>query len=100
MTWCKGLHKPAGSSQINLSPSPHLSYFLGALFGDGNVRKKVHNYKYQIRLRVQDKDFALLFANSASNILQKEIKLVERTILLVVGKGLWQVYVIEGCGNF
>ena len=100
--WCRGLGKPTGSSLINVKPSPEFSYFLGALMGDGNIRKRIHNYQYEIRLRVQDKDFAILFAKAISKIVNKKIKLRkekdftrcgERFLVSLSNKRLWEFLV-------
>jgi len=64
LRWIKGITKPAGVSQVNIEPSPHFSYFLGALLGDGNIRKVEKSYKYEIRLRVKDREFAEKFAEA------------------------------------
>jgi len=97
--WCKGQHKPAGYSQINLHPSPEFSYFLGALIGDGNVRRIIHNYKYETRLRVQDYDFAKTFAICVSKFLNKKIRIGkerdltrcgERHLVAIYNKQLWE----------
>ncbi len=97
--WYRNLCKPAGASSINLQPSPEFSYFLGALIGDGNIRRKIHNYHYTVRLRVQDKDFAILFAKAASKIVNKKIKIRkekdftrcgERFLVAINNKRLWE----------
>jgi len=99
MRWIKGINKPSGNWDIDLSPSPHLSYFLGALLGDGSIRRKVHNYKYEIRLRVKDKDFAEEFAKCSSKILRKKVKIGkdidktrcgERYSISICNKRLWE----------
>ena len=97
--WCKNLNKPAGWSEINLIPSPQLSYFLGALIGDGNVRRIIHDYKYEIRLKVQNYSFAKNFAKATSHILNKKVKIKkerdftrsgERYVVSVCNKRLWE----------
>ncbi|MCD6371918.1 MAG: hypothetical protein J7L39_04370 [Candidatus Aenigmarchaeota archaeon] len=105
--WDKEITRPAGSSDINISPSPHLSYFLGALLGDGNIRRK-KNYKYEIRLRVKDKDFAEYFAYSLSKILNKSVKVGkerdltrsgERFSVVVSNKRLWEFLYYNSLSN-
>jgi len=59
--WCKGLHDPFNRmNRVKLEPSPELSYVIGAFFGDASVNldNAGKGYKYRIRLKVVDKEFA------------------------------------------
>ncbi len=61
MRWCKGLHDPRNRlNSVKLEPSPELAYVIGVMFGDGSVsfRKSGRSYKYRIRLKVVDREFA------------------------------------------
>jgi len=59
MRWCKGLHNPLNRmNAVRLDPSPELAYVIGVIFGDGSVSFKRKGYKYRIRLKVVDKEFA------------------------------------------
>ena len=61
MRWCKGLHDPRNRlNSVKLDPSPELAYVIGVMFGDGCVgfRRAGRAYRYRIRLKVVDKDFA------------------------------------------
>ncbi len=59
MRWCKGLHNPLNRmNSVKLDPSPELAYVIGVIFGDGSVSFKRKEYKYRIRLKVVDKEFA------------------------------------------
>ncbi len=61
MRWCKGLHDPFNRmNSAKLEPSPELAYIVGVMFGDGSTsfRKSGRSYKYRIRLKVVDKEFA------------------------------------------
>jgi len=59
MRWCKGLHDPRNRlNSVKLDPSPELAYVIGVIFGDGSVSFKKRDYKYRIRLKVVDREFA------------------------------------------
>ncbi len=59
MRWCKGLHNPLNRmNAVRLDPSPELAYVIGVIFGDGSVSFKRKGYKYRIRLKVIDREFA------------------------------------------
>ncbi|AFK22038.1 LAGLIDADG family homing endonuclease [Pyrococcus sp. ST04] len=56
--WHKGVHNPLKRiKKVRLEPSPELSYVIGVYFGDGSVSVS-DGYKYRIRLKVIDKEFA------------------------------------------
>ncbi len=59
--WYKGLHNPFNRMKyVKLEPSPELSYIIGVMFGDGSISfgRSGRSYKYRIRLKVIDKEFA------------------------------------------
>ncbi len=61
MRWCKGLHDPRNRmNSVRLDPSPELAYIVGVMFGDGSVgfRRAGRSYRYRIRLKVVDREFA------------------------------------------
>lgn len=61
MRWCKGLHDPFNRmNSVRLEPSPELAYIIGVTFGDGSTsfRKSGRSYKYRVRLKVVDREFA------------------------------------------
>lgn len=47
-------------NSVRLEPSLKLAYVIGVMFGDGSVsfRKSGRSYKYRIRLKVVDREFA------------------------------------------
>ncbi|HDD31860.1 MAG TPA: DNA endonuclease [Thermococcus litoralis] len=68
LRWCKAQHNPFSRTKtVNLEPSPSLAYVIGVYFGDASVG--VHgNYKYRLRLKVVDKEFAEAFARALKEI--------------------------------
>lgn len=67
LRWCKGKHNPFGKIKVvNLKPSPPLAYIVGVYFGDGSI--SLNDYKYRIRLKVVDKEFAEAFAEALREI--------------------------------
>ncbi|NJE26330.1 DNA endonuclease [Thermococcus sp. MV5] len=66
--WCKGEHDPFNKIKfVNLEPSPSLAYIIGVYFGDASIN--IHgNYKYRVRLKVIDKEFAEAFARALKEI--------------------------------
>ncbi|MCD6189481.1 MAG: DNA endonuclease [Thermococcus sp.] len=66
--WCKGRHNPFNRIKVvNLEPSPSLAYIIGVYFGDASVNI-YGNYKYRVRLKVVDKEFAKAFARALKEI--------------------------------
>jgi len=66
--WCKGRHNPFNRIKVvNLEPSPSLAYIIGVYFGDASVNI-YGNYKYRVRLKVVDKEFAEAFARALKEI--------------------------------
>lgn len=49
--------------KIDWSKKDSLAYVLGAIWGDGNVRYRPERSKYQISLKVKNKNFAMRFFN-------------------------------------
>ncbi|WP_240912153.1 MULTISPECIES: hypothetical protein [unclassified Thermococcus] len=48
--WCKEMHNPLNRiKEVNLKPSPDLSYAIGVYFGDASVNAD-KRYRYRIRL--------------------------------------------------
>ncbi|USS41145.1 DNA endonuclease [Thermococcus aggregans] len=68
LRWCKAQHNPFNKIKpVNLEPSPSLAYVIGVYFGDAGIG--VHgNYKYRLRLKVVDKEFAEAFARALREI--------------------------------
>ncbi|MCD6144048.1 LAGLIDADG family homing endonuclease [Thermococcus sp.] len=67
LRWCKGQHNSfAKLKPVNLTPSPALSYIIGAYFGDASI--SFYEYKYRIRLKVIDKEFVEAFARALEDI--------------------------------
>lgn len=66
--WCKGTHDPFNKiNDVNLSPSPALSYVIGVYLGDGSIHNK-DNGKYRIKLKVVDREFAEAFYNALKTL--------------------------------
>ena len=53
--------------------SKELSYVIGALLGDGQIKVEKNHYQYKVRLRVKDKEFAEKFAVCMQKILQQKV---------------------------
>ena len=71
MRWCNGSHNPFNRMNlVKLSPSPELSYIVGVFFGDGSVYldNAGGGYKYKVRLKVVDREFAEEFKRSLESI--------------------------------
>jgi intein-encoded DNA endonuclease-like protein len=71
MRWCKGSHNPFNRMNlVELSPSPELSYIVGVFFGDGSIYldNAGGGYKYKVRLKVVDKEFAEEFKRCLESI--------------------------------
>ncbi|CUX77283.1 Similar to intein-encoded homing endonucleases [Thermococcus chitonophagus] len=65
--WCKGESDPLRKvRRINLE-SPLLAYVVGVYFGDGSVSLD-ERYRYRIRLKVIDREFAEAFAKALEGI--------------------------------
>ncbi|AGT34263.1 hypothetical protein OCC_13900 [Thermococcus litoralis DSM 5473] len=68
LRWCKEKHEPFNKIKLlDLSPSPALSYILGAYFGDVTIGIG-QKYKYRIRLKVVDREFTEAFAKALKEI--------------------------------
>lgn len=66
--WCKGTHSPFNRIKcLNLEHSPALSYIIGVYFGDGSITLD-KNYKYKIKLKVADREFAEAFRDALKSI--------------------------------
>jgi len=66
--WCKGTHSPFNRiKRLNLEHSPALSYIIGVYFGDGSITLD-KNYKYKIKLKVADREFAEAFRDALKSI--------------------------------
>ena len=57
--------------QFDETPSPELAYIIGVMFGDGSLTGKYskNHHGYKIRLRVNSKEFAEIFATKVAKIL-------------------------------
>ncbi|KPU63942.1 DNA endonuclease [Thermococcus sp. EP1] len=66
--WCKGEHNPFNKIKfVNLEPSPSLAYIIGVYFGDASI-SLYEKYKYRVRLKVVDKEFAEAFKDALADI--------------------------------
>ncbi|WP_324736059.1 LAGLIDADG family homing endonuclease [Thermococcus sp. SY098] len=66
--WCNGIHNPFNRiKEVNLKPSPDLSYVIGVYFGDASVNAD-KRYRYRIRLKVIDREFAKEFAKALKSL--------------------------------
>ncbi|AEC51843.1 hypothetical protein PNA2_0927 [Pyrococcus sp. NA2] len=66
--WCKGTSDLGNRiKRVNLEPSPQLAYIIGVYFGDGSIDSD-ERYRYRVRLKVVDKEFAEAFANALKDI--------------------------------
>ncbi len=67
LRWCKGTHNTFNKlRRARLEPSPALAYIVGVYLGDASVSENA--YKYRIRLKVVDRDFAEAFWNALKDI--------------------------------
>ncbi|WP_048148846.1 LAGLIDADG family homing endonuclease [Palaeococcus ferrophilus] len=68
LRWCKGTHNTFNrTKRVNLKPSAPLAYIIGTYLGDATAVEK-SNYRYAIRLKVVDREFAEAFAGALSEI--------------------------------
>ncbi|ASJ03129.1 hypothetical protein A3L09_07620 [Thermococcus profundus] len=68
LRWCRGTHNTFNKMRkVNLKPSPALAYIIGAYFGDGTATKG-SRYKYNVKLKVVDREFAETFASALKAI--------------------------------
>jgi intein-encoded DNA endonuclease-like protein len=68
LRWCKGTHNTFNKmKRINLDSSPALAYIVGAYFGDATATKG-SEYKYNVKLKVVDKEFAEAFEEALKDI--------------------------------
>ncbi|ASJ09041.1 DNA endonuclease [Thermococcus siculi] len=66
--WCKGTHNPFNKiNDVDLSPSPALSYVIGVYLGDGSIHNK-GNGKYRIKLKVVDREFSEAFYSALQKL--------------------------------
>ncbi|WP_231845546.1 LAGLIDADG family homing endonuclease [Pyrococcus abyssi] len=66
--WCKGITDPANKiKRVNLEPSQSLAYIIGVYFGGGSLDAD-EKYRYRIKLKVIDKEFAEAFSNALKDI--------------------------------
>ncbi len=56
---------------FKIAPSQEMSYFLGVMFGDGNISIHKSNYDYCIQLGAIDKEFVEKFSHCVTTILNK-----------------------------
>lgn len=67
LRWCKEMHNTFNKlRRAKLEPSPALAYIVGVYLGDASVSENA--YKYRIRLKVVDIDFADAFWKALKNI--------------------------------
>ncbi|NJF25928.1 LAGLIDADG family homing endonuclease [Thermococcus sp. Bubb.Bath] len=68
LRWCKGTHNTFNKmKRVNLDSSPALAYIIGVYFGDATATKGAE-YKYNVKLKVVDKEFADAFAEALKDI--------------------------------
>ena len=68
LRWCKGTNNTFNKTKkVLLSPSPELAYIVGAYFGDASAMEG-SNYRYKVKLKVIDREFAEAFARALSEI--------------------------------
>jgi intein-encoded DNA endonuclease-like protein len=68
LRWCRGTHNTFNKMRrVNLDSSPALAYIVGAYFGDATATKGPE-YKYNVRLKVVDKEFADAFEEALKDI--------------------------------
>ncbi|WP_297495878.1 LAGLIDADG family homing endonuclease [Thermococcus sp.] len=68
LRWCKGTNNTFNKTKkVLLSPSPELAYIVGAYFGDASATEG-SNYRYKVKLKVIDREFAEAFARALSRI--------------------------------
>jgi len=60
------------NKDVNLKPSPELSYVIGVLFGDGTLDDNQKNSDYQIVLAQKDLNFAKVFSEAVSKVIGKK----------------------------
>lgn len=61
---------------VDLSPSPELSYVIGAVLGDGTLY--IHSRRHEISLTVKDRDFAEEFAIRFGKLLGRKLNIETR----------------------
>jgi len=57
-------------NRFHFAESRELSYVIGVILGDGQIKIELKNYAYRVRLRVKDKEFAEKFAECMQKILK------------------------------
>jgi len=68
--WVKNRNRPDGVfNKFTLKPSPNLSYLIGVFLGDGCTRVEPKRYKYFVRLKVKDREFAEEFAKRCAKLM-------------------------------
>lgn len=71
--WIKNHNKPDGAfNNFTFKKSKELSYVIGVLLGDGQIKIEPKQYHYRLRLRVKDREFAEEFARCLQIILEKK----------------------------
>jgi len=71
--WISDRNRPDGVfNKFIPKPSPELSYVIGVFLGDGYLKIEPKNYRYVIRLKVKDKEFAEEFSRTLAKILHKD----------------------------
>jgi len=70
--WISDRNRPDGVfNKFIPKSSPELSYVIGVFLGDGYLKIEPKNYRYVIRLKVKDKEFAEEFSRALVKILNK-----------------------------
>ncbi len=68
LRWCKGTNDTFNKTKkVQLTPSPELAYVVGAYFGDASATEG-SNYRYKVKLKVIDREFAEAFAGALRGI--------------------------------
>ena len=68
LRWCRGTNNTFNKTKrVDLDASPELAYIVGAYFGDASATEG-SNYRYKVKLKVVDREFAEAFARALRGI--------------------------------
>lgn len=68
LRWCRGTNNTFNKTKrVDLDASPELAYIVGAYFGDASATEG-SNYRYKVKLKVVDREFAEAFAGALRGI--------------------------------
>jgi intein-encoded DNA endonuclease-like protein len=68
----EGYHPLGATNRFEAKASPELAYVIGATLGDGYVFQDAKGHRYNVVLRVKDRDFAEAFSVSIAKLLGKQ----------------------------